>query len=428
MDPQPPESAARAHRWCRAAMLLAMAFTALVWAGFIPVLSASAWQLDTNLRDKLSLMLTPASARDDLVFVGLDDDSRIQPGVTPAVRSQSRALTLLRHSSGNESLDRRVYIDLVNRLADAGARQIIFDVLFLGSSGDPAIDREFARVLKKHGARIILAELLNPQDDGSYQPLRSIDQLPFLAEMPGQVPGSAYVNLWPDAGDNVIRHMIYETTLSDLTGAAPVPGEPVHRSLSALAARQIRVAIPDRPNPRLRFAVPARENPDAEPAPQVSGAYPPHGIYRLFVPEIWRTAYDDGRFFRDKAVLISTATRGDEDRHAIPGATIFGAQIHLHALGSLLDSAFWTEAPRWLELLALVMMAGVGAMLVLAFHHPFTQALSCVALAGGFLVACVVLSEFSGFLFAGTPGILGLLAVSFVGLTVKLFAGHAVRA
>lgn len=408
-------------------MLLAVAFTAFLWAGFIPVLSESAWQLDTDLRDKLSLMLTPASARDDLVFIGLDEDSRTQPGVTPAVRSKSRALTLLRGSSGNESLDRRVYIDLINRLADAGARQIIFDVLFLGSSGDPAIDREFARVLKKHGSRIILAELLNPQEDGTYQPLRSIDQLPFLDTMPGRAPSSAYVNLWPDAGDNVIRHMIYETTLSNLTGASPIPDEPVYRSLSGLAAQQINVGIPSRPNPRIRFAVPARENPEAALPPQVSSAYPPHGIYRIFVPEIWQSTYDQGRFFRDKAVLISTATRGDEDRHAVPGATIFGAQIHLHALGSLLDSAFWTEAPRWLELLALIMMAGVGAMLVLAFHHPFTQALSCIALAGGFLVACVALSEFSDFLFAGTPGVLGLLAVSFTGLTVKLFSGRPSR-
>ena len=402
-------------------MLFAMGATALVWAGFVPGLSEAAWQLDTTLRDRLSLMLTPATEREDLVFIGLDAESQTQSGVSPAIRSKSRALTLLHQSSGNENLDRRVYVDLIKRLAEAGARQIIFDVLFIGSSGDPSVDEEFARVLKKHGSNIILAELLNPREDGGYEPIRSIDQLPGLDRAPGEMPQTAYVNIWPDAGDGVLRHMVYQTTLSELAGGTPDQDEKVHQSLAAAAALNMKQSFAVGPNPRLRFAAP-KGIPNNEIARSVSSAYAPHGIHRLFIPEVWESTYAGGDFFRGKTILLSTATIGDEDRHAIPGTTIYGAQFHLHALGSLLDDAFWTEPPRWLELVALILMAGVGTLLVLAFHHPFTQALSCVALAGGFLVACVALSEFTGFLFAGTPGVIGLLAVSFTGLTIKLFS------
>ena len=168
------------------------------------------------------------------------------------------------------------------------------------------------------------------------------------------------------------------------------------------------------------FAVSKAIDEDNEATSNLSSAYAPRSLYRIFVPKHWRDDYQNGTWFRDKVVLISTATLSDEDRHPIPGATIFGAQFHLQALGCLLENSFWIEPPRWVELASLLLMAGVGTILVIALRHPFAIFLAMIALAGGSFIVCVALSESSGFLFAGTPGILGLLAVTITGATTRI--------
>lgn len=420
MEPSPPTlPSKRIGSLTRGVMLLAMALVAVVWAGLIPPLSEPVHRFDAGLRDRLSLMLTPTAEREDLVFLGIDEQCRLQNSIPPSVRQRSRALTLLRQTEGNERLDRRVFVDLIEQLGQSGVRMIIFDVLFLGPSGNPATDEEFARVLKKYGSRIVLAELLNPQDNGTYQPVSSLAQLPHLDRMPGAYPQVGYVNLWPDAQDGIVRHMLYQTTVSGLSGGPQQDREPLHRSLAAVAGQSCGATIPDHANPRLRFAVSNQTESNKNGGSNLSAAYAPHSMVDLFVPERWRNQYENGNYFRNKIVLVSTAAMADRDRHPIPGATIFGAQFHLQALGCLLEDSFWIEAPQWLELATLLLLAAVGTLLVRALRHPLAIVLATLSLAGGAFVACLVACEFAGFLFAGTPGILGLMAVTFTGAMAK---------
>jgi CHASE2 domain-containing sensor protein len=421
MESSPPAPTPKWHRsFCRGIMLLAMAVAALTWAGLIPPMSKAVWRFDADLRDRLSLMLSPTPEREDLVFIGIDEECRQQSSISPAVRRQSRALTLMHRNGGNESLDRRVFAALIERLAQSGVRTIIFDILFLGPSGDPATDREFARVLKKHGSRIVLSELLNPQDDGSYQPVSSLAQLPELEHMPGTYPQLGYVNLWPDAQDGIVRHMLYQTTVGALRGGPPQDRQPVHQSLAAVAGHSFGAAIPRHANPRLRFAVSDATDASTDQEPSFAEAYAPRSLLGIFDPEHWRDDYQSGAFFRDKVVLVSTAAIADEDRHPIPGATIYGAQFHLQALACLLQDSFWIEPPRWVELASLLVMAAIGFILVLTLRHPLAIVLAMTSIAGGAFVACLALSEFAGFLFAGTPGLLGLLAVTITGTAARI--------
>lgn len=399
----------------RAVMLVGVVLSALAWAGMVPGLSEWVWKVDGTLQDELSLVLPAPAARQDLVFVGMDEESRRFGSVSPEVVAQSRALTLLQQPVGNERLDRRIYVDLIDRLMSAGARMVIFDVLFVGSSGNPEADLEFARALERHHDRIVLSKFLNQRADGSYEIISSRQQLPLVGRDPSRLPHEGYVNLWPDAEDHLVRRMDYTIALGELESGVRRPGEPALESLSALTGRLLGAELPAERAPRLRYAV-------AEgPQETIAAAYAPHSLSGLFVPEVWEDQYGGGSYFKDKVVLLSTATLRDEDHHPIPGGVIYGGQFHLQALGSLLDDHFWRSAPAWVNIGSLLGMAVLAVVIGIAVRHPLAILLASLSIGGGFLVLCAWLSGLTGVLFAGTPGLLSLVLV-----TICAELGHLV--
>ena len=386
----------------RAVMLLGLILAALIWGGLCGPLSEAVWRADAALRDRLSLILEPGKEREDLVFLGINEAWRKEIALDPAGGPEMRALRLMKEEVGNHYLDRRVYAELIEKLVAAGTKVIIFDVLFVGPSGNSAADREFAEALHRHRDKVVLSLLLRPTGDGFYEPLSSVHQLPHLSRAPGEVPREGYVNVWPDAEDEVVRHMLYTTTLGELQSGKGVLSERVYESLSTVTARLLGEEAPEGRSPRLRFAASAGGDGN------FAAAYAPRGLHTVFVPEQWEMEYGGGEFFRDKVVLVSTSTMTDGDYHPIPGATIFGGQLHLQALGCWLERSYWKQAPQWVNLAALLGMALLGVILGIALRHPLAILLAALALGGGFVTACAVVSNVSGVLFAGTPGLLGL--------------------
>jgi hypothetical protein len=120
-------------------------------------------------------------------------------------------------------------------------------------------------------------------------------------------------------------------------------------------------------------------------------------------------------------VLVSTATKEDGDSHPIPGATIFGGQVHLQALGSWLNGSYWERAPQWVDMVALLAMATLAVAVGIAFRNPLTILCAALALSGGFVMVCAWISSATGILFAGTPGLIGLGMV-----TICAEIGHLV--
>ena len=384
----------------RAIMLIGVVLAVLVWGGMAGPLSNAVWRIDTTLQDRLSLILEPGTERDDLVFLGINESWRKE--LDQAGTAGLRALQLMSEEVGNHQLDRRVYAELIEKLAAAGAKVIVFDILFVGSSGNPQADREFAEALYRHRDKVVLSMMLRPSGDGFYEPVSSVRQLPLLSHKPGEVPHEGYVNLWPDAEDEVVRRMIYTTSLGELQSGEGVLSERVFESLATVTARVLGADVPEGRSPRLRFAV------SAGGESSYAAAYAPRSLHTVFVPDQWKDDYADGAFFRDKVVLISTSTKADGDYHRIPGATIFGGQFHLQALGSWLDESYWERAPQWVDMVALLAMAALAVLIGIALRNPLAIFFCALALAGGFVVVCGWISSLSGVLFAGTPGLLGL--------------------
>ena len=101
----------------RAILLAGVVAAALLWAGLLPPLSGWVWKTDDVLRDKLSTILPAPKEREDLVFVGMDEEMRKQSGGDLSVVQQSRALTMMREEGGNVRLDRRVFAEVIDKLA-----------------------------------------------------------------------------------------------------------------------------------------------------------------------------------------------------------------------------------------------------------------------------------------------------------------------
>ena len=197
--------------------------------------------------------------------------------------------------------------------------------------------------------------------------------------------------------------MVYTTTESELLDKEAGSAEPVFESLSALTGRLMGGELPEG-TPRIRYA--------AGEGKSYSETYAPHPLHSIFVSKRWEEEYEGGAYFRDKVVLVSTSTVADGDRHPIPGAVIFGGQFHLHAFGSLLDDSYWANAPQWVEVLSLLVMAGLAVLIGLALRNPLAILFAAIALGGGFVMVCAAISSVTGVLFAGTPGLVGLVTVT----------------
>jgi CHASE2 domain-containing sensor protein len=393
-------------------MLGGVVVAVLIWGGFAGPVSDIVWGFDTFLRDRLSLILEPGEEREDLVFLGIDGEGQ---DLDQSDVAASRALQLISQSSSNHALDRRVYAELIEKLAAAGAKVIILDVIFVGSSEDELADREFAETLHRHRDKVVMATMLRPSGDGFYDPLSSVQELSLGSKKPGEALHEGYVNLWPDAEDEVVRRMVYTTSLGELHSGQGVIAEREYESLSAVTARLLGKEVPAGRSPRLRFATPVDER------SSYSAAYAPHSLHSVFVPSQWQTQYGNGTFFRDKVVLVSTATKEDGDSHPIPGATIFGGQVHLQALGSWLNGSYWERAPQWVDMVALLAMATLAVAVGIAFRNPLTILCAALALSGGLVMVCAWISSATGILFAGTPGLIGLGMV-----TICAEIGHLV--
>ncbi|MFO1457863.1 MAG: CHASE2 domain-containing protein [Verrucomicrobiota bacterium] len=77
-----------------------------------------------------------------VLLVYLDRDSYLREGQNP-----------------DASWSRRLHARLLQRLTTAGARAVVFDVVFDGPGSDPAADREFAQAIRANGRVVLAAEL-----------------------------------------------------------------------------------------------------------------------------------------------------------------------------------------------------------------------------------------------------------------------------
>ncbi len=132
----------------------------------------------------------------------------------------------------DQPLDRRYYIQLLDRLTADGARLVLFDILFDSPHPDAAVDVRFAEAMRRNGRVVLVGYVVHQFQENSVM-TSSMPPTPVLA---AAAAGWGLAEISPDPADQCVRILD--------TGSESVP------SASWAAASILNAAITKQPETR----------------------------------------------------------------------------------------------------------------------------------------------------------------------------------
>ena len=318
---------------------------AAYWTNFEPLV-----RMESGMRDFLTRHSKRSPTRPELVFlaidaatVSLDDAFAEEVAASPALQAMKR---------DGWPWSRDVYPMIIERLVNAGARLIVFDMLFpTERQGDP----EFRAALEHHRDKVVIgANFIET-------PLTKTLSLPTPSLIPSGDPLDervAYVNFWPEV-DGTVRLANYRITEDEVNGWQPRPDS---RILFSLAGRALSKMGHEELIPRdarcIRFAT----------------EFAPHSLWQIFATRMWEAhPYDGGEFFRGKIVFIGPEGDWAHDIIRTPLGDIPGPALHLHALNAALNADFVREPSRIANLAGIFLAGLVVWKLSALLAQPFLR-------------------------------------------------------
>jgi len=278
------------------------------------------WRGEQAFEDLLQREGRRTATRPDFVFLGIDQSTLQLPPLTPDELANNRPFQLMTERPFPWS--REVWALLLDRLLGAGARLVMFDLVFnLPNEGDAA----FHAALEKYRDRVVIGSNIDSTN-------RNQLVVPNETLIPSATADAriGYVNFWPDTIDGRIRTARFTITDRQLAGLTPHPSEEVFQSLSARALEELGQAdaVPwDQRAHLIRFGA--------------IDAYQPLPLYEVFDPKFWHQNYADGSFFKDKVVVVGSSAQVQHDIVETPlGPEIPGSVMHLYAMAAAMDREF----------------------------------------------------------------------------------------
>jgi adenylate cyclase len=385
-------------QWFSRARLLILTLICLFWTGLIfvghffptaPFVSVP-WRGEQSFEDLLRREGRKTTPPRDFAFLGIDQSTLQLPPLTPEELAGSRGLQLL--SERPWPWSRELWALLLDRLFAAGARVVMFDLLFNNpNDGDLA----FHAALDRYRDKVVVSSNFDFQNGA--QAITPNDTLIPPPQLQDKRVG--FVNFWPDAIDGKTRAATYSVTNRQLAGLPPQPGDEIYESLAARALAKIGHAndVPDDFHGHMmRFTPP--------------DAFQPRPLYEVFDPKLWHANYADGAFFKDKVVLVGPSAQVWHDVVDTPmSPNTPGPTMHFQAMAAALGHEFLQPTPRKIEL-ALVCAAGLVAWLLVAFvRKPLVCLGGLVAITAGYLVTARLLYDNTGLLLLTVPVLSALI-------------------
>jgi adenylate cyclase len=354
------------HLRVRLAVCTGLALVAFVlWSrGFV-------WfaEMENTTRDWRARLTRTTPMDPRLVLIGIDRPVYDTAYFDAAEIAQVPALRRLLE---NYPWSREVWAELITRLADAGAKTIVFDVVFAQEKeGDDAL----ARALDKYRDRVVIGCNFNnvETERGDFWKI----DLPNTTLIPLNATNSVaeddrvgYVNIWPDF-DGVLRSGHYRKHGDEIGNLFAAT-----RILESLDARALRKfgradAIPEGTAPHLfRYTAPP------------GYGYVPNPVGDVLSPRLWREQFGDGEFFRDKLVLIGPTANLFQDKHHVPlvspdgNAEMPGPEIHLNLINAALHGEFLRETTRLTDALTIFLAGLFAAALAALIRSPARRLLA----------------------------------------------------
>ena len=288
----------------------------------------------------------PATADPRLMLLAIDEDTRTLDTLFAEDLEKSPALRLMKQGF---PWNREVYAHIIDRLADAGASAILFDMVFPAKrDGDEA----FRAALLRHPGKVVIGTNLveRSQDDDATQVSSMQTHVlptPMLQPPPGVPSWLGFVNIHAD-GDRLVRRVFLRTTFAEFFGKRSMGNQ---AELLSLDARGLENAGFGSRIPKTRKPVMFR----------YAEEFPTRSLHEIFVDAQWNAPpYNGGALFKDKIVFIGSTEEASEDRVQTALGMKHGVEIHLNATNAVLTGAFIRETSSKVDL-ALIGGAGLIA-------------------------------------------------------------------
>jgi adenylate cyclase len=384
--------------WLSRHRLLILALICVFWTGLIflghffsatPFISTP-WRGEQSFQDLLRREGRKIAAPHDFVFLGIDQSTLQLPPLTADEVAGNRAFQLMTERPFPWS--REVWALLLDRLFGAGARLVVFDLLFNPpNDGDPA----FHAALDRYHDKVVVGA--NFDMENGAQGVTPNDALIPPPQLLDDRVG--FVNFFPDSIDGKTRAVAYRVTNRQLAGLPPEPSEEVYESLSARALAKIGHGndVPrDFRGHMIRFTAPE--------------AFEPRRLYEIFDPKLWHADYAAGAFFKDKIVMVGPSAQVLHDVVDTPmSPTTSGPGLHLQAMAAALGHEFLRPTPPKFGL-TLVAAAGLIAWSLVAFlRRPLLCVGALVAITAAYLGMARLSYDKTGLLLLTVPVLSALL-------------------
>jgi adenylate cyclase len=386
--------------WLGRRRFLILAFICIFWTGVIvlghffpnvPFISAP-WRGEQSFEDLLRREGRKTPAPSDFVFLGIDQSTLQLPPLTTEEITSNRAFQLMTEKPFPWS--REVWALLLDRLFGAGARVVMFDMIFSPpNDGDPA----FHAALDRYHDKVVLGanfDMANPLHAQLITPNDKLIPPPQLLD-----DRVGFVNFWTDPIDGKVRAVTYLVTDRQLADRPPDPSEEVYQSLAARALAKIGHAndVPqDFRGHMIRFTS--------------ADAFAPRPLYEVFDPKFWRANYADGAFFKDKIVMVGSSAQVEHDTVATPMSPMtLGPALHLQAMAAAMGHEFLRPTSARTSL-ALVAAAGLVAWSLVTFlRRPLLCLVAFIVITAAYLGAARFFYDKTGLLLLTIPVLSALI-------------------
>jgi len=354
------------HPQHRLLTMICLSFTAITVLFYL-----KGWLYGHAERSSRDWLLTNSSARRSpqnprIVFLAIDENSISLDTLFADDLAKSPALQLMKQGF---PFSREVYAHVINRLADAGASAVVFDLVFPGPrDGDDA----FRSALERYHDKVVIgSNLVSKQEESGDS--SAVSNLPsYVLPTPKLLPPLGtpswvgFVNVHPDA-DDLVRRVFYRTSRLEFFGYPPTKDS---EELLSLAARGLEKT-------GLLNHVPATHG---QVMFRYAEEFRPHSLYEIFVDDQWKAPpYNRGAFFLGKIVVIGATGQSSEDRVQTPYGMMIGAQIHLNAINAALNRDFITETSTAADI-AFIAAGGLTAWMLGAWvRRPLLRLLILAA-------------------------------------------------
>ena len=392
------------HRLLILAAISGFVTLVVVAAHFLPDVPylSDIWRSDQNVQDLLRREGRNTATRPDFMFIGIDQESlEFQPFNQDQV-ANNRALQLM--AAHPYPWSREVWALVLDRLFSAGARLVMFDIIFSATNdGDPP----FRAALDRYRDKVVIGANVEFSTLGEHGiGPKTVWPSSSLVPEPQKDDRVGYVVFFPDQLDQKIRSIRYTITERQLALKAPFAGEPEFEALSARALEKLGHSqdVPhDLKSHMLRFS-------DLD-------AYQPKKLWEILDDKMWHFNFHDGAVFRDKVIVIGMSAQVQHDVFDTPlSPETPGPILHLHTLAAAMAHEFVYTAPLTVGFITII-GGGILSWIVVAFiRRPFLCFVTLVALATAYLGAVRVVYDRFGFFVLVIPPLSVFLVSGLSGL------------